>query len=168
VLLLAVLPALCEELAFRGFILSGLRHLGHKWWAIVLSAVFFGVAHGLLQQSIMASLLGVVLGFVAVQTGSLVPCVLFHMTHNGLMLWLLQLDLSPTTFDQYPLLRLFIQQSANDPEGFVYRWPLVLAGAVLAAYLLRWLHHLPYRKTAEEELQEALGHQSVIPVADDA
>src|SRR5690242_15710501 len=43
--LLAILPAICEELAFRGFILSGLRHLGSKRWAIGLSAVFFGMAH---------------------------------------------------------------------------------------------------------------------------
>ena len=28
---MAVTPAICEELAFRGFILSGLRHMGHKW-----------------------------------------------------------------------------------------------------------------------------------------
>ena len=34
-LLIAVLPAVCEELAFRGFILSGFRHLGHKRLAIV-------------------------------------------------------------------------------------------------------------------------------------
>ena len=48
--LMAVLPAMCEELAFRGFILSGLRHLGHKWWAIGLSAVFFGMATRVIQQ----------------------------------------------------------------------------------------------------------------------
>ena len=46
VLVIAVLPAICEELAFRGFILSGFRHLGHKWRAIVFSAVFFGLTHG--------------------------------------------------------------------------------------------------------------------------
>ena len=32
--MMAVLPAICEELAFRGFMLSGLRHLGSKRWAI--------------------------------------------------------------------------------------------------------------------------------------
>ena len=57
-LLMAVLPAICEELAFRGFILSGLRHLGHKWWAIGLSAVFFGMAHTVMQQSLAAAALG--------------------------------------------------------------------------------------------------------------
>ena len=42
--LLAVLPAVCEELAFRGFVLSGLRHLGSKWWAIALTSCFLGMA----------------------------------------------------------------------------------------------------------------------------
>ena len=44
-----LLPALCEELAFRGLILSGFRHLGHKWRAIVYTALFFGLTHGVLQ-----------------------------------------------------------------------------------------------------------------------
>ncbi len=57
-LLIAVVPAVCEELAFRGFILSGFRHLGSKRRAIVYSALLFGVAHGILQQSLIASLVG--------------------------------------------------------------------------------------------------------------
>ena len=83
-LLIAVVPAVCEELAFRGFILSGFRHLGHKRRAILYSALLFGVAHGILQQSLIASLVGVVLGYVAVQSGSIVPCMVFHLCHNAL------------------------------------------------------------------------------------
>ncbi|HQU45427.1 MAG TPA: ABC transporter permease subunit/CPBP intramembrane protease, partial [Pirellulales bacterium] len=58
----ALTPAICEELAFRGFMLSGLRHLGHKWQAIVVSSVFFGVVHPVFQQSIGACVMGLVLG----------------------------------------------------------------------------------------------------------
>ncbi len=83
-LLLALLPAICEELAFRGFILSGFRHLGHKWRAIVLSSLFFAITHSLLQQSLISWLVGAVIAFIAVQTGSIFPCMLFHFTHNGL------------------------------------------------------------------------------------
>jgi sodium transport system permease protein len=83
-LVFAALPAICEELAFRGFVLSGLRHLGHKWTAIVVSSVFFAAAHAFFQQSIVACLLGLILGFVAVQTGSILPGVLFHLVHNSL------------------------------------------------------------------------------------
>ncbi len=165
--LIAVLPALCEELAFRGFILSGLRHLGHKWWAIVLSAIFFGVAHGLLQQSIMASLLGVVLGFLAVQTGSLIPCILFHLTHNGVTLWSAQFDFSAQTFASYPQLALFVQPLREGQDGFIYAWPTILAGAVIAAWLLSWLNRRSYQQTTEEELLEALSHQSLRSLAED-
>ena len=70
VLLAALLPAVCEELACRGFILSGFRHLGHKWRAIIYSAVLFGLAHGILQQSLLACLVGVLIGYMAVQSGS--------------------------------------------------------------------------------------------------
>ncbi|MFW6171664.1 MAG: ABC transporter permease subunit/CPBP intramembrane protease, partial [Planctomycetota bacterium] len=82
--LLALTPAICEELAFRGFILSGLRHLGSKWEAILISSLFFGITHGILQQSISAVMLGMVLGFVAIQTGSLFPAIIFHFTYNSL------------------------------------------------------------------------------------
>lgn len=81
---IALVPAVCEEVAFRGFILSGLQTIRGKWTAIIISAIFFGVAHGILQQSIMASFVGVVLGIIAVQTGSLLPCIAYHLTHNAL------------------------------------------------------------------------------------
>lgn len=81
---ISLTPAICEELAFRGYILSGLSRLGSKWASIPLSAVFFGVAHGLLQQSIVATFTGLVLGYVAFQSRSLFPAILYHLTHNAL------------------------------------------------------------------------------------
>ena len=85
-LIASCLPAICEELAFRGFILSGFRHLGHKWWAIVASSLLFGVAHPLLQQSLVTCVVGLVIAYIAVQTGSILPGMLFHFTHNALLL----------------------------------------------------------------------------------
>ena len=58
-------PAVCEELAFRGFILSGLEHRHRTRSAILLSALMFGFLHVLLslfQQLFNATLLGIVLG----------------------------------------------------------------------------------------------------------
>ncbi|HEY2417688.1 MAG TPA: ABC transporter permease subunit/CPBP intramembrane protease, partial [Steroidobacteraceae bacterium] len=89
-LVLGVMPAICEELAFRGFILSGLRHVGHKWTAIVVSSIFFGAAHAIFQQSVIACLVGMILGFLAIQSGSLLPAVLFHVVHNSMGLMLKQ------------------------------------------------------------------------------
>src|SRR5205823_12378 len=47
--LLALVPALCEEFAFRGYILSGLESGHRPWSAIVLSAFLFGFLHVLLS-----------------------------------------------------------------------------------------------------------------------
>ena len=159
-LLLTLVPAVCEELAFRGFILSGFRHLGHRWRAIVLSAVFFGLAHTvILQQSLLACLLGVVLGLLAVQTGSLLPGVLFHLVHNSLVLVLSRVP--PLWVDRWPILRKCV---SIDPEGGVsYSWPVIVAGSLVAALLLAWFLRLPSPKSPEEELEEAIHRGSQNP-----
>ncbi len=159
-LLLTLAPAVCEELAFRGFILSGFRHLGHRWRAIALSAVFFGLAHTvILQQSLLACLLGVVLGLLAVQTGSLLPGVLFHLVHNSLVLVLSRC--APLWVDRWPILRKCV---SIDPEGGVsYSWPVIVAGSLVAALLLAWFLRLPSPKSPEEELEEAIHRGSQNP-----
>ncbi|MCH8921878.1 MAG: CPBP family intramembrane metalloprotease [Planctomycetes bacterium] len=141
-LVIAVLPAICEEIAFRGFILSGLRHLGHKWQAIVISSIFFGVAHMMVQQSLMAALVGVVIGYIAVQSGNLLPCIMFHMTHNALAVVAGNLR-EDSRFEW-----LY--------SGDAYRWWVVALGAGIAAALLLWFRALPYSKTEEELWQEAV------------
>jgi sodium transport system permease protein len=151
-LLLAVVPAICEELAFRGFILSGLRHLGRKWRAIVYSALLFGFAHGVLQQSMIACLIGTVLGYVAVQSGSLLPGVAFHLVHNTL--GLAAARVTPAVFDRWPA--LVAVASPLDDGGYEFHWPIIIAGLIAAALLLAFFHRLPYPKSAEEAFQEAV------------
>lgn len=152
ILLMALLPAVCEELAFRGFILSGFRHLGHKWRAITFSAIFFGLTHGILQQSLIATLTGILIGLVAVQSGSILPGILFHLIHNSLAIASTQLG--SETFERFPLLQ-HVARLGQDGE-LVYTWPAVLASGLLSLALLVWFDRLPHPKSAEEEQQEIL------------
>lgn len=80
----ALTPAICEELAFRGFILSGLGRSGRTGVAIVLSSVTFGIIHMIPQQVFNATLIGMLIGLLAVRSGSLWPGVLFHFCFNSL------------------------------------------------------------------------------------
>lgn len=91
---MAVLPAACEELFFRGFLQGSLaRALGGRL-ALVLAALAFGGFHlfttdGLAPERFVATtFLGVVLGGVYLVSGSVWPGMLLHATHNGLLLLL--------------------------------------------------------------------------------
>jgi sodium transport system permease protein len=86
-LIFALMPAITEEFAFRGYILSGLERSYKPGTAIVLSAVLFGFLHVLLSlfvQLFGATLLGLVIGLIAIRTRSLWPGVLFHFINNAL------------------------------------------------------------------------------------
>jgi sodium transport system permease protein len=157
--LMALTPAICEELAFRGFILSGLRHLGNKGMAILISSLLFGVVHGILQQSINAAILGLILGYIAVQTGSILPCMLFHGAHNALQI------LSSGTFTAQFLaensnMRVFFVESPTLPGALSYRIPFVVVSILASGLLLRWFRSLPFSPSPEERLQDALDHQT--------
>ncbi|APZ94438.1 ABC transporter permease subunit/CPBP intramembrane protease [Fuerstiella marisgermanici] len=78
----AVTPAICEELAFRGFILSGLARGGRLKVAIIVSSLMFGIIHMIPQQAFNAALLGLVLGLLAVHSRSLFPAMAFHFVNN--------------------------------------------------------------------------------------
>jgi sodium transport system permease protein len=149
-------PAICEELAFRGFILSGLRRMGHKWGAIILASVLFGLAHGILQQSLGAAAIGIVIGYIAVKTGSLLPGVLYHAVHNSLSVLIGRT--TPDFVASQPLLRAIFEPGTDSGE-VTYRWPALLAAAALSLVLLWWFKRLPHHRSAEERLQEALDHQ---------
>ncbi|MGL4553516.1 MAG: CPBP family glutamic-type intramembrane protease, partial [Gemmataceae bacterium] len=83
---LAVLPAFCEEIAFRGFILSGLRRGFRPWPAIFLSSFLFSLYQMNVFQFIPHFIFGVVLGLLVVRTGSLWPAVTFHLVYNSILM----------------------------------------------------------------------------------
>jgi len=148
--LMSLLPAVCEELAFRGFILSGFRHVGHKWWAIALSAVAFGLVHTFLHQKISATMMGMVIGYIAVQTESIWPCILLHTVHNSLQLSAHKLAQAVEANPESPLAFLL-----GGEAPLLYRTSTVLICAAVAAAILWSLHGVRYSRTAEEQLEEA-------------
>ncbi|MFP4053610.1 MAG: CPBP family intramembrane glutamic endopeptidase [Phycisphaerae bacterium] len=84
-LLIAVGPAISEEIAFRGIIQPSLGHILKPGEALLVTALLFAILHlqwlGLLHLSIM----GLVLGWVRIKSGSLYPCMLLHFVHNSLV-----------------------------------------------------------------------------------
>ena len=73
-----------EEWLCRGIILRGLLRKVKPVWAIVISALIFGLIHGNLWQAIPAFIIGVILGYVYYKTGSLKLTMLMHCVNNTL------------------------------------------------------------------------------------
>lgn len=82
-LLIAVVPAVCEELLFRGFLLSSLSGSARKWTAIIAAAGVFGVFHFLLFKFAVTASLGVLLGYLCWQSRSILPAMIAHLLHNA-------------------------------------------------------------------------------------
>jgi sodium transport system permease protein len=85
-LVLALLPALCEELLFRGFILTGLRSGTTAFKAALVSALLFALVHLDPTRLGATATLGFVLAVVVIRSASLAPAMLCHFVHNGLVL----------------------------------------------------------------------------------
>ena len=80
---LCLLAPLVEELVFRGAILRALlQRQMHPWLAIGISAICFALAHANPAQMPHALLMGLLLGWMFVRTGSILPGVLVHWVNN--------------------------------------------------------------------------------------
>lgn len=79
----ALFPAVFEEMALRGYVLGALRPHGDKL-ALVVSSILFGLIHANIKQVPFALALGLVLGWLTVQTNSILPAIVLHFTNNAL------------------------------------------------------------------------------------
>jgi membrane protease YdiL (CAAX protease family) len=87
VLVLALLPAVCEEALFRGFIQKGFERSYRPVKAIFWSGVLFGLMHVDPLQALGVLLMGFFLGFVAYRTNSLYPSVVAHGVNNAVAIY---------------------------------------------------------------------------------
>ena len=83
--LLALSPGICEELLFRGSVLSGLLRDRSRALALFLSAAAFALSHVSVFRLPITFLIGLVLGGFRIRAASLLPCILLHVTYNGLL-----------------------------------------------------------------------------------
>lgn len=79
----AVLPAITEEILFRGAIMGALMPYG-KTQALIISSVLFGLAHVNPIQAIFAAVLGIIIGELYAQTGSIWWGSLIHFLNNAI------------------------------------------------------------------------------------
>ena len=150
ILMIALLPALTEELIYRGIVLNGLRRMG-KWPAILLSALAFCLMHGNIAQFSYTFLLGIVLGYIMFETSNLVLCVIIHFMNNATVLTQMYITQSSGTIPDSISLTY-----ALEAVGFLI---LAVGIAILAFYLI---HLIKKKQTAKEEKVEEVKEEKTV------
>lgn len=82
-LAIAVSPAICEEVLFRGGILSGLRSRMPVWACVVVVGLLFGAMHLSVYRVVLTGLSGMVLTYVVLRGRSIYLGMLGHFIVNG-------------------------------------------------------------------------------------
>lgn len=91
ILVVAVTPAICEEIAFRGALLSCFRGVKNRWVGIIIVAVIFGACHGSVWRLVPTMLLGIALGYLLFETENMIYPMLFHFINNAVPVIMLAL-----------------------------------------------------------------------------
>ena len=79
---MGIIPALFEELFFRGLILDGLNNNYSKRKAIIISALFFGIIHLNPWQFLTGFIIGLITAWICIQTKSILLCIYIHLFNN--------------------------------------------------------------------------------------
>lgn len=138
---LALLPAMLEELMFRGVVLNILKHsISRTWLAVVLQALIFALLHFSIYELPSIFLMGLMFGFIAIWTGTIWYGVIMHFLFNGTSVFLEFLN--HRQFD-----RTGISGNYSNPHIS----PAMAIGGILAMLLLL---HLFHRETTEVHGEE--------------
>jgi len=78
---LALLPAVLEELLYRGLMMESLMRWG-PLWAVLISATAFGLSHQMLLRIPGMIFVGILLGWIKYKTGKLSASILMHLVYN--------------------------------------------------------------------------------------
>jgi sodium transport system permease protein len=120
-LLLALTPAICEEIVFRGVLLGGTRAL-EPWRMIALNGVVFGAFHLSFETAIRflpTALLGGLIAWVVWRTGSIWVGALMHFVNNATLVLMTS---APA-----------VSEALSDPDAPPPLWLLPVGAAMLAA-----------------------------------
>ncbi len=130
---LAAIPAITEELTFRGVLLHGLRRrFGPVGLALVVGLIF-GFFHFQIFRIPSTALLGVILTAVTLMTGSIFPAMLWHFLNNALA--------------------LYLATTGVEVSGENLWWALGSVLVLALAFWIIWIHRTPYPDVAPPDPQ---------------
>ena len=131
---IGMVPAICEEIMFRGYVQRSLEKSWGIWASIFVSGFVFGAYHLQITNILPLAALGILFAYITYISDSIIPAMFAHFANNGGQVVLssfypemLDADVSPET--QLP-------------------WLLIIFSIIVTAGLVYWL----YQFRPKEEL----------------
>jgi membrane protease YdiL (CAAX protease family) len=81
-ILIGVAAGVCEEILFRGPIQRGLLRRMPQLTAVVIASILFAAAHLDLYGLPIRTMLGILLGWIVIRTGSIFPAMVMHAVYD--------------------------------------------------------------------------------------
>jgi sodium transport system permease protein len=81
-LIIGILPGICEEMLFRGYLIRAFEKSG-IWKAVLISGLLFGIFHLDFFRLLPTTLMGIWLGYLLLKTKSIFVPVIAHALHNS-------------------------------------------------------------------------------------
>ena len=152
----AVLPAVFEEIIFRGLLLKGMKSFGVAG-AVFLNGALFALYHQNPAQTLYQFCCGAAFAWVAIRAGSILPTVVSHFLNNALIIVLMKFNaaeiqgvalvvvmvVSILCFIASLVWLFFFERGENAPTKEVdkaERKPFLLYASVgIATYALTWI-----------------------------
>ncbi|MFA6910133.1 MAG: type II CAAX endopeptidase family protein [Candidatus Cloacimonadaceae bacterium] len=135
-LVIAVAPGICEELMFRGFLIRFFEKYGMKV-SIVLSGLLFAAFHLDPFRFVPVLILGMILAYLTLRSGSIFNAMLLHTINNGFALVIMSLA-------SKPFMQIFVSGEDN------LRYWLAIPAVVILAWALYGFHKITGEKQCVE------------------
>ena len=87
--LIALTPAICEEIMFRCYLFTAFKNKMKLPYAIIIVSILFGISHMSLIRLLPTALLGVALAYAIHQSKSIVCSGLMHFLNNAFSVFLM-------------------------------------------------------------------------------
>lgn len=121
IVVIGIIPAVSEEFFFRGIIQNVLcKHIKNGTVAVLFAAIIFSLAHFQISEFVSRTILGFIIGYAYLYSGSIWIPVLMHAVNNIIAVIL------------YPL---------KDLDSFITEWWVVLLSVILQIALILYIRN---------------------------
>ncbi len=125
---IALVPAIFEEVMFRGYIQRALEKSWGIWAAIIVSAFMFGAYHLQPSNLLPLSFLGFIFAYVTYFSDSLIPAMILHFINNGSQV--VYGSLNPEFLE------------AGTSSDVPMPWMLIILSVIVTTALLLFMHRM--------------------------